>query len=133
ATAAVGYECEVRVHDSQRQRPLVAAVELVSPANKDRPENRRAFVARCAALLQQHVSVGIVDLVTTRHFNRYGDFPRALTAQTGGRDEEPTARLAGRTEHFDLPRQGWIGPQPVGQDPGATTDTNIPRPGSDPR
>jgi hypothetical protein len=31
------------------------------------------FVARCAALLQQHVSVAIVDLVTTRPFNLYAD------------------------------------------------------------
>jgi hypothetical protein len=66
-------EYEVRVYDTRRHRTLVAAVEIVSPANKDRPEHRRAFVAKCAALLQQHVSVAIVDLVTTRQFNLYGD------------------------------------------------------------
>ena len=52
---------------------LVAAVEIVSPANKDRPEHRRAFVAKCSTLLQQRVSVAIVDLVTTRQFNLYGE------------------------------------------------------------
>ena len=51
----------------------MAAVEIVSPANKERPENRRAFVAKCAALLNQHVSVALVDLVTTRQFNLYAD------------------------------------------------------------
>jgi Protein of unknown function (DUF4058) len=66
-------EYEVRVYDTQRHRRLVAAVEIVSPANKDRPENRRAFVANCIALLQQRVSVAIVDLVTTRRFNLYVD------------------------------------------------------------
>jgi hypothetical protein len=66
-------EYEVRVYDTKRHRRLVAAVELVSPANKDRPEARRAFVAKCAALLLQRVSVAIVDLVTTRHFNLYSD------------------------------------------------------------
>jgi hypothetical protein len=66
-------EYEVRVYDTRRHRRLVAAVEIVSPANKDRPETRRVFVAKCAALLQQHVSVAIVDLVTTRQFNLYGD------------------------------------------------------------
>lgn len=66
-------EFEVRVYDTKRQRRLVAAVEIVSPANKDRPEHRRALVAKCAALLQQHVSVAIVDLVTTRQFNLYAD------------------------------------------------------------
>jgi hypothetical protein len=64
---------EVRVYDTKRRRRLVAAVEIVSPANKDRPESRRAFVTKCAALLQQRVSVAIVDLVTIRQFNLYGD------------------------------------------------------------
>jgi hypothetical protein len=66
-------EYEVRVYDTQRHRRLVAAVEIVSPANKDRPEHRRAFVAKCAALVQQDVSVALVDLVTTRKFNLYID------------------------------------------------------------
>ncbi|HKI35312.1 MAG TPA: DUF4058 family protein [Gemmataceae bacterium] len=64
---------EVRVFDQKRGRRLVAAVEIVSPANKDRPEHRAAFVAKCAALLQAQVSVVIIDLVTTRKFNLYGD------------------------------------------------------------
>jgi len=67
------YAYEVKVYDQSRGRHLVAAVELVSPANKDRPENRRAFVTKCAALLQQGVCVSIVDLVTTRNFNLYLD------------------------------------------------------------
>lgn len=64
---------EVRVFDQERSGRLVAAVEIVSPANKDRPEHRRAFVAKCAALLQEQVSVTIVDVVTARHFNLYGE------------------------------------------------------------
>ncbi len=67
------YEYEVRLFDTWRDRRLVATVEIVSPANKDRPESRRAFVTKCAALLQRRVSVVIVDLVTTRQFNLYGD------------------------------------------------------------
>ena len=46
------YEYEVLVFDQTRNRQLVAAIEIVSPANKDRPENRHVFVAKCAALLQ---------------------------------------------------------------------------------
>src|SRR5438067_3413927 len=64
---------EVRVYDEKRHCRLVAAVEIVSPANKDRPEHRRAFVAKCAALLRERVSVVIVDVVTTRNFNLYGE------------------------------------------------------------
>jgi len=66
-------EYEVRVYDTQRGRRRVAAVELISPANKDRPESRGQFVAKCAALLRQRVSVVIVDLVTVRDFNLYAD------------------------------------------------------------
>ena len=66
-------EYEVRVYDNERDQRLVAAIEVVSPANKDRPEHRRAFAAKCTALLQHQVSVTIVDLVTIRAFNLYGD------------------------------------------------------------
>jgi hypothetical protein len=64
-------EYEVRIYDAERGRTLVAAIELVSPANKDRPEKRNAFVAKCAALLTSGVAVSIVDLVTIRRFNLY--------------------------------------------------------------
>jgi hypothetical protein len=66
-------EYEVRVYDATRGRTLVAAIELVSPANKDRPEHRNVFVGKCAALLQKGVAVSIVDVVTFRHFNLYAD------------------------------------------------------------
>jgi Protein of unknown function (DUF4058) len=66
-------EYEVRIYDAKRGRRLVAALEIVSPANKDRPEHRNAFVAKCAALIQKGVAVSIVDLVTIRHFNLYAD------------------------------------------------------------
>lgn len=69
---------EVRVFDTKRGRRLVAAVEIVSPANKDRPEHRRLFVAKCAALLANRVAVTIVDLVTVRDFNLYADLLELL-------------------------------------------------------
>jgi hypothetical protein len=67
------YAYEVLVFDQDRGRVLVAAIEIVSPANKDRRNSRRAFVTKCAALLQQDVCVSIVDLVTVRHFNLYAE------------------------------------------------------------
>jgi hypothetical protein len=75
-------EYEVRVYDARHGRRLVAAIEIVSPSNKDRPESRRAFVAKVAALLQRDVSVSIVDLVTIRRFNLYAD----LLELIGGSD-----------------------------------------------
>jgi hypothetical protein len=67
------YEYEVRIYDDKRRQHLVAAIELVGPANKDRPEHRNFFVAKCAGLLQKSVAVSIVDLVTVRHFNLYAE------------------------------------------------------------
>jgi hypothetical protein len=64
---------EVRVYDDRRGRRLVAAVELVSPGNKDRPETRHAFTIKCAAYLQQRVSVVIVDVVTDRLANLHAE------------------------------------------------------------
>lgn len=64
---------EVQVFDEYRGSRLVAAIEIVSPRNKDRPESRRAFVAKCAGLLRQGVSIVIVDLVTTRTQNLYAE------------------------------------------------------------
>jgi hypothetical protein len=66
-------EYEVRIYDAKRGRHLVAAIEIVSLANKDRPDHRNVFVAKCAALLQKGVAVSIIDLVTVRQFNLYAD------------------------------------------------------------
>lgn len=71
-------EYEVRIYDAERGRQLVAAIELVSPGNKDRPEKRNAFVGQCAALLQKGVAVSIVDVVTPRQFNLYAELLQFL-------------------------------------------------------
>jgi Protein of unknown function (DUF4058) len=66
-------EYEVRIYDAEHGRQLVAAIEIVSPANKDRPQTRDLFAGKVAALLQQGVCVSIVDLVTVRRANVYAD------------------------------------------------------------
>lgn len=58
---------EVLVQDKTRR--VVAAIELVSPANKDRPSNRRDFAIKCASYLRNRVAVIIVDVVTERRNN----------------------------------------------------------------
>src|SRR5262249_30767136 len=65
------YVYEVLIFDQTRDRRLVAAVEIVSPANKDRAESRQLFIAKCANLLRNDVCVSVVDLVTVRRFNLY--------------------------------------------------------------
>lgn len=75
-------EYEVRIYDERHGRRLVAAIELISPSNKDRPESRRAFVAKAAALLQRSVCVSLIDIVTIRQYNLYAD----LLELAGGAD-----------------------------------------------
>lgn len=64
---------EVRIYERRRKRELVAAIEIVSPSNEDRPEHRLAFVSKVADLLAHGVCVSIVDVVTTSDFNLYAE------------------------------------------------------------
>ena len=88
------YEYEVLVFDEARNRQLVAAVEFVSPGNKDRPDSRRAFVSKCAALLQERVCVSIVDLVTNRNFNLYADLLALIDRKDPSYTRKPPATYA---------------------------------------
>jgi hypothetical protein len=88
------YAYEVLIYDQTRDRQLVAAIEIVSPANKDRPENRRAFVTKCAALLQNGVCISLVDLVTTRQFNLYCDLLALFDATDPAFIPDPPATYA---------------------------------------
>jgi len=65
------YEVLVYKREAEFERRLVAAIEIVSPSNKDRPESRRQFASKCAALLGKGVSVTIVDFVTSLKKNLY--------------------------------------------------------------
>ncbi|MGL6097106.1 MAG: DUF4058 family protein [Fimbriiglobus sp.] len=69
---------EVKVYDVSRRRELVAAIEIVSPSNKDRPSSRGQFAAKCAALLANRVSVVVIDFVTERTANLYGEVLQLL-------------------------------------------------------
>jgi hypothetical protein len=60
---------EIQVFAREGGPVLAGAIELVSPANKDRPETRDAFVSKCAAYVQQGVGLVIVDVVTDRRAN----------------------------------------------------------------
>jgi Protein of unknown function (DUF4058) len=110
---------EVRVYDEKRHSRLVAAVEIVSRANKDRPEHRRAFVAKCAGLLQERVSVVIVDPVTTRTQNLYGELLDLLGQSDPSLGAEPSAlytaacRMTKRKDEWLL--EAWTQPLGLGK------------------
>jgi hypothetical protein len=60
---------EVRVFERVGGMNLVAAIELVSPGNKDRPQEVQAFVSKVAGYLHQGISVILLDIVTVRRAN----------------------------------------------------------------
>jgi hypothetical protein len=66
-------EIEVQVYATAAGAKLVAAVELVSPGNKDRPETRRAFAAKCASYLTRGIGLVVVDVVTNRLANLHNE------------------------------------------------------------
>jgi hypothetical protein len=107
------------VYDQSHGRKLVAAVEIVSPANKDRPENRQAFVVKCAALLQQGVSVSMIDLVTTRNFNLYCDLLTLLKKTDPAFTSRPTSVYAVTCRCRKMGRKpklaSWAHPLAVGE------------------
>ena len=112
------YAYEVLIFDLARERRLVAAIEIVSPANKDRPESRQLFIAKCFNLLRQGVCVSIIDLVTTRQFNLYAEL-LALLERTDPALNPPPAlyavtcrkRSGGRRTKLD----SWFRPLTIGQ------------------
>ncbi len=77
-------ETEVLVFSEDGGVNLVAAVELVSPSNKDRPEARRAFAMKCAAYLQSGVGLVIVDVVTKRLANLHDELTTLLGQPEAG-------------------------------------------------
>jgi len=72
--------CTVEIWSSEGGRTLVAAIELVSPGNKDRPAKRRLFAAKCATYLGRGVGLIVLDVVTTRQGNLHNDTMEMLGA-----------------------------------------------------
>jgi hypothetical protein len=84
--AAFPDQFEIRVYDAEGGHRLVAAIELVSPSNKDRDSHRQAFAAKCAGYLAQGVSLVTVDIVTSRPGVPHNDVMQLLG--------QPPARVA---------------------------------------
>lgn len=110
---------EVRIYNSRRDRRLVAAIEIVSPSNEDRPETRGTFVSKVAALLQHNICVSIVDVVSTSDFNLYAELMSFLeSADPALGDEAPpmyAATLRMRYEDRRRMMDNWYHPLALGQ------------------
>jgi hypothetical protein len=76
---------EVGIFSRSGGPQLAGAVELVSPANKDRPQLREVFVSKCISYLHAGVGLVIVDVVTERS----ADLHRELLLRVGMPDAGP--------------------------------------------
>jgi hypothetical protein len=106
---------EVQVH-REGGLEMVAAIELVSPRNKDRPTARRHFAAKCAAYLQAGVSVIVVDVVTGRQENLYAAMLDLLALAQDGNGAGELYAVACRTVPPDEPArlETWVAPLTLG-------------------
>ena len=71
---------EVHVFEDAGGPQLRAAIELASPANKDRPRSRLTFAAKCVGYLERGVGLVVLDTVTTRRANLHAEIAAALEA-----------------------------------------------------
>lgn len=111
---------EVLVYDVGLGRQLVAAIEIVSPSNKDRPTTREVFVGKVAALLQQGVCVSVVDLVSVPQANLYAELLGHLGRTDPKLAAPPPALYAVSLRTRKRPRRrslldAWFYPMTVGQ------------------
>lgn len=77
-SAAFPPSATVEILSTEGGRTLVAALELVSPGNKDRPAKRRLFAAKCATYLSRGVGLVVLDVVTSRHGNLHNELADLL-------------------------------------------------------
>jgi hypothetical protein len=111
-----GAVVEVGIFSQSGGPQLAGAIELVSPAHKDRPAHREALVSKCVTYLQAGVGLVLVDVVTERPV----DFYRELLVRLGVEDPGPGPALSGAAFRR-VEREGagaldvWREPLTVGQ------------------
>ena len=89
--AMLGNLVEIGIFRQEGGPSLAGAIELVSPANKDRSAHREAFVNKCSTYLQQGVGLVIVDVVTDRTANLHQEL---LSRLHGGENQSNDAIYA---------------------------------------
>lgn len=66
-------DIEVQIYSTVTGAVLVGAIELASPGNKDRPETRRAFAAKCVSYLTRGIGLIVIDIVSNRLANLHNE------------------------------------------------------------
>jgi hypothetical protein len=76
---------EVLIHADEGGWNLVGAIELVSPSNKDRATEWKAFGSKCVSYLHQGVSLVLIDIITHRHTNLHNEILSMLEGAEAAR------------------------------------------------
>lgn len=111
-----GDDVRVEVYADDGDPRMAAAVELVSPRDKDRPRSRDAFATKGAGYLQRGCGLVVVDAVTTRRADLHADLLAALGADATSMASPSLSavsyRAVGRDEAGRL--LAWPSPLEVG-------------------
>jgi len=110
---------EVQIFDLHNARKTVGVIEIVSPANKDRPQHREAFLAKCYSFIAFGVSTLIVDLVTTRAFNFHAALMEKIQTDADAGAKAPDTTLYCSSYHYKADKtdaivEAWHYPLQVG-------------------
>jgi hypothetical protein len=79
--SAMVEQVEVGIFSSERSTKLIGAIEIVSPANKDRPSQREVFVTKCQSYLEQGVGLIVIDVVTARKRSLHAQLMEQIGSQ----------------------------------------------------
>jgi hypothetical protein len=103
----------VEVVSTEGGRTLVAAIELVSPANKDRVGKRRLFAAKCATYLSRGIGLIVVDVVTSRQGNLHNELIDLLGLEAAFRMPDPPTLYSVAYRPLQVAGAGQIETWPV--------------------
>ncbi len=110
-------EIRVEILTDDGDPQIAAAIEIVSPSNKDRSQSREAFAAKCADYLRRGCGLVVVDAVSTRRADLAADLRAALeideTTQPAGTTTATSYRAVGRNGNGRL--LAWPAPLEIGR------------------
>ena len=93
-------EIRVEILTDNGDPQIAAAIEIVSPSNKDRPQSREAFAAKCAEYLCRGCGLVVIDAVSTRRADLAADLRAALevdeTSESNATTTATSYRAVGR-------------------------------------
>ena len=109
-------QVEVGIFSSEQSTKLIGAIEIVSPANKDRPSQRDVFITKCQSYLEQGVGLIVVDVVTTRKRSLHAQLLQQITGKAQSQATDDLYAAAYRSIALEQPQvEVWLENLELGQ------------------